>query len=43
MDVLGIGFDELFEPLSSGFLLAGITVLALDALRAAGVTARPPR
>jgi hypothetical protein len=42
MDVLGIGFDELFEPLSSGFLLAGITVLALDALRAAGVTARPP-
>jgi hypothetical protein len=42
MDVAGIGVDELLEPLSSGCLLAGFTVLALDLLRAAGVlTGRP--
>jgi hypothetical protein len=43
-DVVGIGVDELLEPLSSGFLLAGFAVLALDVLRAAGVApdaARP--
>jgi hypothetical protein len=41
-DVAGIGFDELAEPLSSGCLLAGFAVLALDTLRNAGFTVAAP-
>jgi hypothetical protein len=40
-DVAGIGLDEMLEPLSSGCLLAGFTVLALDALRNVGFAAVP--
>jgi hypothetical protein len=43
-DVAGIGVDELLEPLSSGFLLAGFIVLALEVLHDAEVVpgaARP--